>query len=223
MPTPATEDYLKAIFNLSQEARPASTSSIATSLGIAAGSVSGMLRRLADRGLVEHVPYYGARLTADGEEAALRTIRRHRVLELFLVEVLGYGWDGVHEEAERLEHAASDELIARMAHVLGEPTADPHGAPIPTAEGRLEETAWPTLAELESGTEASVRRVKDEDPEVLRYLAELGLRPGARLRVLAQAPFEGPIHLQVEGSERVVGRELARTIRVEPMVQEAVR
>lgn len=223
MPSPATEDYLKAIFDLSQDAASAGTSAIAASLGVAAGSVSGMLRRLSDRGLVAHVPYYGARLTADGEQAALRTIRRHRILELFLVEVLGYGWDGVHGEAERLEHAASDDLISRMAQVLGEPTTDPHGAAIPTVDGRIEEPAWPSLVELASGEEAAVRRVSDRDPQVLRQLAELGLRPGARLRVLAQTGDGRAVHLQVDGSERVVGREVARTIYVEPTELEADR
>lgn len=216
MATAATEDYLKTIFTLSRAGEPAGTSAIAESLGVAAGSVSGMLRRLADRGLVEHVRYYGARLTADGEAAALRIIRRHRILELFMVEVLGYGWDGVHMEAERLEHAVSDELIARMAGVLGEPTADPHGAPIPTVEGRLEERIWPCLEELESGDAGVVRRVSDADPAVLRRLAGLGLRPGVSLRVVSQAAYAGPLHLEIKGTERVVGRELARTIRVEP-------
>lgn len=217
MPSPATEDYLKAIFKLSQESQAATTSSIAAQLGIAAGSVSGMLRRLSERGLVEHVPYYGARLTADGEEEALRTIRRHRIIELFLVEVLGYDWDRVHDEAERLEHAASDDLIGRMAHVLGEPTADPHGAPIPSVEGTLVDRAWPRLEELDAGQTGTVRRVSDEDPAALRYLGELGLRPGTSVRVLEHAPFNGPLVLSVAGQERSIGRELARTIRVEPL------
>lgn len=217
MPSPATEDYLKAIFKLSQESQAATTSSIAASLGIAAGSVSGMLKRLSERGLVEHVPYYGARLTADGEEEALRTIRRHRILELFLVEVLGYEWDRVHDEAERLEHAASDELISRMAQALGEPTADPHGAPIPTVEGTLVDRAWPRLDEIETGQVGAVRRVSDEDPAALRYLGELGLRPGAEVHVLERAPFNGPLLLSVAGERHSIGRELARTIRVEPL------
>lgn len=217
MPSPATEDYLKAIFSLSQESEAATTSSIASRLGIAAASVSGMLKRLSERGLVEHVPYYGARLTSDGEEEALRTIRRHRILELFLVEILGYGWDRVHDEAERLEHAASDELIGRMAQVLGEPTSDPHGAPIPTVEGTLVDRRWPRLEELAAGAWGTVRRVSDEDPAALRYLGELGLRPGVEVHVLEQAPFNGPLVLSVAGEQRTIGRELARTIRVEPV------
>src|SRR5512145_1254601 len=139
------EDYLKAIYNLIGEAEAASTSAIADQLGVAPGSVTGMLKRLADQGLVEHVPYYGARLTATGEEQAIGLIRRHRILELFLVQVLGYTWDRVHEEAERLEHAVSDELIDRMAQVLGFPSADPHGAPIPSAGKEFVDRRYPTL------------------------------------------------------------------------------
>lgn len=131
MPSPAVEDYLKTIYHLSRDDAAASTSSIADRLGVSAGSVTGMLKRLAEQGLVEHERYYGTRLTTEGSEEAVRMIRRHRILELFLVEVLGYTWDRVHAEAERLEHAASDELIDRMAQVLGEPEWDPHGAPIP--------------------------------------------------------------------------------------------
>src|SRR5262245_63482289 len=165
MPSIAVEDYLKTIHSLSEGEKVASTSAIAERLNVAAGSVTGMLKRLSERGLVEHVPYYGARLTSEGEREAVRLIRRHRVLEIFLVQVLGYTWDRVHEEAERLEHAATDELIDRMAKVLGEPVADPHGAPIPASEGRFVESHYPTLAELEVGARGVLRRVQDEDPE----------------------------------------------------------
>src|SRR5688572_2931668 len=133
MPSMAVEDYLKTIYSLTRRDQAASTSAIAELLGVAAGSVTGMLKRLAEQELVEHVPYYGARLTESGEREAVRLIRRHRVLELFLVQVLRYTWDRVHEEAERLEHAATDEMIDRMATVLGEPVLDPHGAPIPAS------------------------------------------------------------------------------------------
>lgn len=218
MPTPAMEDYLKAIFKLSQDSEQGTTTtSIAQKLGIAAGSVSGMLKRLSEKGLVEHVPYYGARLTPEGEEEAVRMIRRHRILELFLVEVLGYRWDQVHEEAERLEHAASDELVARMVHVLGEPEADPHGDPIPPAVGAYVERTYPSLEELEEGGRGVVRRVSDEDAEALRYLAGMELCPGAELEVLERAPFNGPIRIRVEGTDRVLGRELSRCVRVEPL------
>ncbi|HEX6132846.1 MAG TPA: metal-dependent transcriptional regulator [Longimicrobiales bacterium] len=216
MTTPAVEDYLKAIYQLSEQGAAVSTSAIAERLGVAAGSVTGMLKRLSEAGLVEHTRYYGARLTADGASNAVRTIRRHRILELFLVDVLGYTWDRVHEEAERLEHAVSDELIDRMAAVLGEPDADPHGAPIPAAGGQFHEQQFPVLADLEPGTIATLRRVPDEDPAALRYLAELQLRPGAELEVIDVAPFNGPLRVRINGIEQVVGRELARQVKVEP-------
>jgi DtxR family transcriptional regulator, Mn-dependent transcriptional regulator len=216
MTTPAVEDYLKAIYQLSEEGEAVSTSAIAERLGIAPGSVTGMLKRLAEAGLVEHTRYYGARLTGDGTENAVRTIRRHRILELFLVDVLGYTWDRVHDEAERLEHAVSDELIDRMAAVLGGPTADPHGAPIPEAGSEFHEERLPSLADLDAGDHATLRRVPDEDPAALRYLAELDLRPGAELEVVDVAPFSGPLRILINGREQVVGRELARHVKVEP-------
>jgi DtxR family transcriptional regulator, Mn-dependent transcriptional regulator len=216
MTTPAVEDYLKAIYQLSEEGQPVSTSAIAERLGIAAGSVTGMLKRLSEAGLVEHTRYYGARLTGDGAANAVRMIRRHRVLELFLVQVLGYTWDQVHEEAERLEHVVTEELVNRMAAVLGEPEWDPHGAPIPAAGGEFLEKRYPRLADLSAGTCATLREVPDEDPAALRYLAELGLVPGAALEVVDVAPFKGPLRVRIDGVEQVVGRELARQVSVEP-------
>jgi len=216
MTTPAVEDYLKAIFHLSRQGEAASTSSLADRLGIAPPSVTGMLKRLAEQGLVEHTLYYGARLTPQGEATALRTIRRHRVLELFLVQVLGYPWDRVHDEAERLEHAVTEELIDRMAEVLGEPRTDPHGAAIPTASGELDEPVLPSLLDIELGQAAVLRRVRDDDAAALRYLADLGLVPGATVTVLERAPFDGPVRLLVGQLERVLGRQLASTLCVEP-------
>jgi DtxR family Mn-dependent transcriptional regulator len=216
MPSVAVEDYLKTIYALSRDETAAGTSSIAERLNVAAGSVTGMLKRLAERGLVEHVPYYGARLTAEGEAEAVRLIRRHRVLELFLVQVLGYTWDRVHEEAERLEHAVTDELIDRMAAVLGEPEADPHGAPIPGAGEHFVDRTYPSLSDLAVGCPAVLRRVPDEDPEALRYLARLRLTPGAHVEVLERAPFNGLVRLMVEGEEQFIGTELTRSLQVEP-------
>ena len=203
------EDYLKAIYDLELVGAPASTNDIADRLAISPASVSGMLRRLADQGLVSHEPYRGVRLTGDGRRAALRTLRRHRILECYLTEVLGYPWDRVHAEAERLEHAASEELVERMASALGDPVQDPHGAPIPTREGTVEEASLRTLAETAEGEQVRVRRVHDKDPARLRYLAELGIRPGSVLRVVGRAPFDGPITLQLEarseGATHAVG------------------
>lgn len=217
MPTPAVEDYLKAIYQLSESGGPVSTSALAERLGVAPASVTGMIKRLAEAGLVEHTRYYGARLTVQGTQTAVGTIRRHRILELFLVDVLGYTWDRVHEEAERLEHVASDEMINRMAAVLGEPERDPHGAQIPSAHGDFAEQRYPSLAEMPAGTAALLREVPDEDPAALRYLAELCLTPGARLEIVDVAPFNGPLLVKIADTERVVGRELALQIKVEPI------
>lgn len=220
MTSPAVEDYLKAIYHLSGEGGAAGTSAVAERLGVTAGSVTGMLKRLAEQGFVEHVPYYGAKLTDIGMERAVATIRRHRIIESFLVQVLGYAWDQVHEEAEALEHSASARLIDRMSEVLGMPEADPHGAPIPSAAGAFHERRYPSLADIESGSRAVLRRVSDEDPEALRYLAGMGMLPGTEIEVLERAPFEGPLKVRVggrEGSEQVIGRRFAATLQVEPV------
>jgi DtxR family transcriptional regulator, Mn-dependent transcriptional regulator len=218
------EDYLKAIYDLELVGAPASTNDIADRLAISPASVSGMVRRLADQGLITHEPYRGVRLTGDGRRAALRTLRRHRILECYLTEVLGYPWDRVHAEAERLEHAASEELVELMASALGDPVQDPHGAPIPTRDGRVEEAALQTLAETGAGEQVRVRRVHDKEPERLRYLAELGIRPGSLVRILDKAPFDGPITVWVEdtggGATRAVGVGLAAQVFVERATQE---
>ena len=177
---------------IERSAGAATTNDLAQHLGVAPASVSGMVRRLAEQGLLAHEPYRGARLTPAGRAAALRTLRRHRVIESYLVRALDYPWDLVHEEAERLEHAASDELIDRMAAAVGEPAVDPHGAPIPTRDGAVDETRHTSLADLAPGERATVARVRDEDASLLRYLADLGLRPGAVVAVTARAPFDGP-------------------------------
>jgi DtxR family transcriptional regulator, Mn-dependent transcriptional regulator len=217
--TGPVEDYLKAIYDLERVGSAATTNDIALRLDISPASVSGMVRRLADQGLITHEPYRGVRLTAGGKSAALRTLRRHRILECYLTEVLGYPWDRVHDEAEQLEHAASEELIERMAKALGDPLHDPHGAPIPSRDGIVEEFALRSLAEVAQGDRVRVRRVQDEDAERLRYLAELGIRPGALLRILDKAPFDGPITLWVDdgggGASRAVGVGLAAQVFVD--------
>jgi DtxR family Mn-dependent transcriptional regulator len=167
------EDYLKVIYELERSGEPAETNAIARQLGIAPASVSGMVRRLAEQGLITHERYHGAHLTPAGRRAALRTLRRHRVIEAYLTSALGYSWDRVHDEAERLEHAASDDLVDRMAAAIGEPVVDPHGAPIPSREGLMDETVYLSLDELGAGFGARVVQVSDDDPEMLRYLAEL--------------------------------------------------
>jgi len=214
MYTPVVEDYLKAIWNLAQVETPVSTSRIADRLGLSAAAVTAMVKRLAENGLLRHEPYYGVRLTPAGELAGLRIIRRHRVLELFLTEMLGYEWDRVHDEAERLEHAASDELIERLARLLGEPDRDPHGAAIPTAEGELDQAVYATLADRAAGEVVRVVEVRVHDAEQLRYLGSLDLYPGARVEVIEIAPFEGPMSLRVNGSPRVLSMSLARQLYV---------
>ena len=214
MYTPVVEDYLKAIWMLQQIEAPVSTSRIAERLEVSAAAVTAMVKRLAEQNLLRHEPYYGVRLTPAGELASLRIIRRHRVLELFLTEVLGYAWDTVHEEAERLEHAASDELIERLARLLGEPERDPHGSAIPTAEGEVDRVVYPTLAETHPGERGRVVEVSIHEPEQLRYLGSLDLYPGAQLEVVECAPFDGPISLTVNGEARVIARGLAAQIHV---------
>jgi DtxR family transcriptional regulator, Mn-dependent transcriptional regulator len=247
--TASVEDYLKAIYEIesasgsasaasgSREAQAppaaaAGTNEIAQLLRIAPASVTGMLRRLADQGLIVYERYRGVRLTDGGRREALRTIRRHRVIEAYLTKALGYPWDRVHDEAERLEHAASDELIDRMAAAIGEPATDPHGAPIPTRDGTLDVRHLMPLLEAEPGALVYVRQVGDKDAERLRYLAELGITPGISLRVVERAPFGGPITLRIEGRgdaaerassrnpkalERAIGPTLAAQVFVAPV------
>ncbi|WP_082821343.1 metal-dependent transcriptional regulator [Gemmatimonas phototrophica] len=215
--TEPVEDYLKAIYELETRFGAAATSDVANALDVAPASVTGMIRRLATQGFLDHVPYRGVQLTQAGRQAALRTIRRHRILETYLTRVLGYPWDRVHDEAERLEHAASDHLIDRMAAALGNPTEDPHGAPIPTADGVVDERVHRTLADLAVGESARMVRVSDKDPSLLRYLAEIALQPGAEITLVDRAPFDGPITLRVGAQEPVVGPNLAAQVLVESM------
>lgn len=211
----STEDYLKVIYMLQELGGPAQTSAIAERLDIAPPSVTGMVKRLSESGLLEHVPYRGVQLTRAGRRAALRMVRRHRILETYLTSKLGYDWDSVHEEAERLEHAVSDELIERMAMALGNPRYDPHGAPIPTKDGLVEATEYTALADVAVGSVAEFKEVSDKDPEMLRYLASLGLRPGASFEVVGKQPFRGPVTIRLPGRpprEEVIGNELAQAL-----------
>lgn len=216
--TAPVEDYLKTIYELESRRGSAATSDVAGVLDVAPASVTGMVRRLAAQGYLDHVPYHGVQLTEVGRRAALRTIRRHRILESYLSDVLGYPWDRVHDEAERLEHAASDELIERMAVALGHPTVDPHGAPIPSADGTVDEPVHRTLAEWPEGEAARMVLVSDKDPALLRYLAEIGLQPGVTVTVLVRAPFDGPLTLRIGRAEAHVGPQLARQIVVAPAI-----
>lgn len=210
--TRSIEDYLKAIYRLSPEGRFASTSDIAHLLELSAPSVSGMVKRLSELGLLEHIPYKGVQLTDTGRRAALRMVRRHRLLEAYLVEFLGYSWDTVHVEAERLEHAVSDTLIERMAAALGHPAVDPHGDPIPAADGSIDEPASTPLAAVPVGETVEIRRVDEREPERLRYLASVGLVPGVVVTLLDHQPFGGPVTVESAGERHVIGEELAQVV-----------
>jgi DtxR family Mn-dependent transcriptional regulator len=212
-PSESVQDYLKGIWMLERDGR-VTTNAIADRLGVSAASVTAMMKKLASLGLVVHEPYRGVELTPPGTRMALEVIRHHRLLELYLMEALGLPWDQVHDEAERLEHHLSDELEARIDAALGHPTRDPHGDPIPTAQLELAGVDDVPLTDVEPGVTATVARVPDGDPELLRYLAELGLVPLEHVVVVARAPFDGPVTIEVAGQTHALSAELASSILV---------
>ena len=213
MVSESAQDYLKAIWKL-QRSGEMSTTALAEALEVSPASATAMLKKLATLGLVVHERYHGATLTPTGERMALEVVRHHRLLELYLMEALGLSWDQVHEEAERLEHHLSDELEARIDRALGFPTRDPHGDPIPSPELLLQSDEMVCLSDLEAGSMTVVRRVPDGDPELLRYLATLGLVPAEEVTILEQAPFDGPVTVEVRGARYAIGRSLAAQIEV---------
>ena len=215
----SVEDYLKVIYSLCEHGEDASTSSIADALDVQPASVTGIVKRLAESGYVEHEPYRGVQLTDSGTREALRILRRHRILETYLSVHLGYRWEDVHREAEQLEHAASDELIERMATALENPSHDPHGAPIPTSSGEVEATESHTLAGLPLGEEAQVRAVRDDDSAGLLAVEAAGLLPGTRVRVIGRTRTPPVLRLEVEGTESgpmEVALSVARRVDVIP-------
>jgi DtxR family Mn-dependent transcriptional regulator len=213
--TQAVQDYAKAIWSLATRGEgPVSTSAIADRLGVSAASASAMVKRLESFGLVSREPYHGVELTPAGERVAMEVLRHHRLLELYLAEALGMSWDRVHEEAEVLEHAISPALSELIAEKLGNPTHDPHGDPIPSAEGEIEEGATRALADLEPGERGVFARVSDSNPDMLRYLASRGIEPGVHLEVVSREPFGGPLNVLARGDEHPLGEALARAIRV---------
>jgi DtxR family transcriptional regulator, Mn-dependent transcriptional regulator len=215
--TPAVEDYTKAIFSLeSRHDEPVATKTLAERLGITPGSVSAMLKRLDELGLITHVPYRGVRLTEAGRRIALEVIRHHRLLESYLADVLGMPWDRVHAEAEVLEHVLSDDLEELIAAKLGHPTVDPHGDPIPTAAYDLDEGETRGLDELPIGTTGQFVRVSDSDPEMLRYLADQGIAIGDELEIVERQPFGGPLFVRFGERTHALGDALTRAMRVEP-------
>ncbi len=209
------ENYAKAIYHLQDRGdESVHTSAVAERLGVTPASASAMLKRLADEGLVDYEPYHGARLTAQGERVALETIRHHRLIELFLAEVLGMPWDRVHEEAEVLEHHISEELEELIAAKLGEPALDPHGDPIPDRDLAISDDDSVPLSDLEPGERGTFTRVSDSDAEMLRYLAAREIQPGAVVLVKGQEPFGGPVMVELDGRDHPLGPELARSMRV---------
>jgi DtxR family Mn-dependent transcriptional regulator len=210
----ATQDYLKEIHKLRLEGRKATTSAIAERLGVRPPSATAMVKKLAALGLAEHAPYRAVELTPAGEQVALEVIRHHRLLEQYLAQALGLPLDEVHVEADRLEHVLSEELEARIDRSLGYPTHDPHGDPIPDRKLKLDRSKLRTLASLEPGDEATVRRVPSDDDELLRYLKTLALVPGRKVKLRSAAPFGGPLTVRVGKSEHAISRELAAGIGV---------
>ena len=209
----SAQDYLKTIWKLDREGRM-KTSTLAAELAVTPASATGMVKKLAGLGLVEHERYRGARLTASGERVALELVRHHRLLELYLMRALGLGWDEVHADAERLEHYLSEELEARIDEALGYPTRDPHGDPIPTAELVLVAEERCVLSDVRAGDQTVICRVPDGDPELLRYLFSLGLVPQQEVTLVGRAPFDGPVTVDVAGAHHSIGLSLAARIEV---------
>ena len=211
----AIEDYLKTIFRLEEEQSPVSTSRIAVARAVKPGSATSMVQRLHKLNLVNYEKHYGVTLTGAGRDIALEVIRHHRLVELYLIEALGFTWDEVHEQADLLEHVISEKLEERIAAALDYPEFDPHGDPIPSKDGKFVDVPTQPLSELGTGVRAIVARVPDDaDSELLRYLGDLGLTPGKELMVMEVAPFDGPLELEIEGKRQVVGHRVACAVLV---------
>ena len=224
MKSKSTENYLKAIYLIqeNQNGSPVSTTNLASKLGITNASVTGMLKRLSssESKLVRYEPYYGATLSPAGMKSALEIIRHHRLIESYLSQKLGYSWDEVHEEAERLEHVISEDMEERLAIALGDPIFDPHGDPIPDRDGNFQQPHYQSLSDIPEGNQAEIRRVVGQKPELLRYLTGLGLVLSAHMEMISKAPFNGPITVRVIGSDasvQVLGRDIAEKILVMPI------
>lgn len=211
----AIEDYLKTIYFLTQQESPVSTSRLAEAREVKPASATGMIRRLAKLDLVNYEKHRGVTLTDEGQRIALEVIRHHRLIELYLIRALGFTWDEVHEQADILEHVISEKLEDRIAAALGYPKFDPHGAPIPSKDGVITKGAWRPLTSVSAGDEATIACILDEDSALLRYLAEIGLRPGVSLTINHLAPFDGPLTLEIGEQQQIIGHRVASTILVE--------
>ena len=217
--TRSQEDYLKALYLLHGDHRAVPTRDLAQRLGISSPSVSEMVTRLTAQGLVEHDRYRGQQLTKEGRKVALELVRHHRLLEMFLVQVLGYSWDEVHDEAERLEHVMSDRMEQRIFELLGRPELDPHGHAIPSASGKVRSSSERPLSQCRAGEKVVVQGVSDEDAGRLRELKRRGLLPGTRIEVLAVSEYEGPIEVRIKGRRLSIPLGLARGMFVEGVRQ----
>jgi len=218
MSSPSVEDYIKAIYKARQESDAVSTQDLAARVQVSAAAVSKMLKRLTALRLADHTPYHGVQLTAAGEKMALEIIRHHRLLELYLVQALGYGWDEVHAEAERLEHHISEEFEAKIDALLGHPTACPHGDPIPTREGVIATVPRHTLAQQQTPVRLTISHVSDDDAELLRYLKKMGLLPGTAIEFLEQEPFGGAFVVRVGDEITRVAPQAAKQIFVKKAI-----
>lgn len=218
MLSPSVEDYIKAIYKARSDTGNVATQDLAVRLGVSAPAVSKMMRRLAELRLISHAPYQSVELTPTGEKMALEIIRHHRLLELYLVQAMGFTWDSVHEEAERLEHHISEEFENRIDELLGHPTACPHGDPIPTRAGNIGRTSNRSLAQQQDPERLVVQRVSDEDSELLRYFKSLGVVPGTAFEFVRQEPFEGPLVLRIGGRLVRITPQAARDVFVDPDV-----
>jgi DtxR family Mn-dependent transcriptional regulator len=212
MQTRAVEDYLKTIYGLQAEQGQVATTILAERLGVAPASATNMVKKLAEMQLVTYQPYYGLTLTDSGQKMALKILRCHRLVELYLAKMLGLSWDEVHAEAEKWEHVLSEEMEERLDAALGRPTADPHGAPIPGRDGTMAQPAVMRLTDLKPGQATLVAKVGDHNSELLRYLGSLGLYPGVRVDVVAITPRDGLVIIRVDGNEYRLGYEAARHI-----------
>ncbi len=211
----SVQDYIKTIYELEAACKRPSTKAVADLLGVQMASVTAMVKNLAAEGFLKHVPYRGFQLTQKGRDLALRMLRRHRLIELFLVQTLGVGWDEVHADAEQMEHAVSDWLIERIYGYLGQPQFDPHGSPIPTADGKFAAGRGIPIAQLKVGHKGTVAEVEDKDPDFLRYLSSLGIKIGSTVRLIAKEPYGGPVRLRLARRNILMGTEAAARVRIE--------
>ncbi|GIV84663.1 MAG: transcriptional regulator [Candidatus Roseilinea sp.] len=208
----SAQDYLKAIYSLRYENARATTNALAARLNVTAASVTGMLKKLAELKLVFYEPYQGATLTPAGEKIALEVIRHHRLIELYLTEAMGYSWDQVHAEADRLEHAISEEFEDRISTLLGHPTVDPHGDPIPTKDGEIATSSRDTLDTIAEGSRVRIERVRDEDPALLREVADLGLMPQTVITIGSRPDGDSLTVYLADGQPRCISTRIAQNI-----------